>query len=73
MRVCVCHYFGIACMRLNAKDILFRTKCFYRYCFSLQPCINTSTVAGDGEDNDCDGWIDEETNNGIGLYTERNN
>ena len=32
-----------------------------------QPCSNTSTTAGDGEDNDCDGWIDEETDNGIGM------
>ena len=48
----------------------------HEYCFSVtyvtvpysiyQPCSNTSTTAGDGEDNDCDGWIDEETDNGIG-------
>jgi hypothetical protein len=26
-------------------------------------------VAGDIADNDCDGWIDEETDNGIGIST----
>ena len=29
------------------------------------PCTPTPTVAGDGIDNDCDGLIDEELNNGI--------
>jgi hypothetical protein len=27
----------------------------------------TTTIAGDIVDNDCDGLIDEETNNGIGM------
>lgn len=31
----------------------------------LKPCVPSATVAGDGEDNDCDGMIDEETDNGI--------
>ncbi len=26
----------------------------------LQPCVATTTVVGDGIDNDCDGLIDEE-------------
>lgn len=26
-------------------------------------------MAGDIVDNDCDGWIDEETDNGIGIST----
>lgn len=29
-------------------------------------------MAGDIVDNDCDGWIDEEENNGIGNVTTRN-
>ena len=29
--------------------------------------LHTSTTAVDVEDNDCDGWIDEETDNGIGT------
>lgn len=26
----------------------------------FQPCVKTTTVTGDGIDNDCDGLIDEE-------------
>ncbi|XP_052098830.1 thrombospondin-1-like [Mytilus californianus] len=33
--------------------------------FIIKPCSTTSTVAGDIVDNDCDGWLDEETDNGI--------
>ena len=33
-----------------------------------QVCVNSSTVAGDTIDNDCDSLIDEETLNGIGKH-----
>ena len=32
------------------------------------PCVITSTTANDILDNDCDGLIDEEIDNGIGKY-----
>jgi len=38
---------------------------YIRVFFHFQPCSPTSVLAGDGEDNDCDGMIDEETDNGI--------
>ena len=33
---------------------------------NFQVCVNSSTVAGDIVDNDCDDLIDEESLNGIG-------
>ena len=51
MYVHVCHFY----------DVIFI--CFNWY----QPCNETTTIAGDIVDNDCDGLIDEETNNGIGM------
>jgi hypothetical protein len=49
--MCVCHFYNVVFISFN----------WY------QPCNQTTTIAGDIVDNDCDGLIDEETNNGIGM------
>ena len=37
---------------------------------TLQPCIPSESVFGDGVDNDCDGDIDEELCTGANLHTD---
>ena len=57
------------------KDIFIKyrilynnNKCVFLYFFLLKPCSGTTTVPGDILDNDCDGLIDEELEDGIGQY-----
>ncbi|XP_063431053.1 uncharacterized protein LOC134713693 [Mytilus trossulus] len=49
----------------NAQTNSYAYACGFRLAQINAPCSATQTVAGDIVDNDCDGWIDEETANGI--------
>ena len=62
------------------KKILYGTDLIlFTYSYSIHQCTSSSTqaanipiypglVRGDGKDNDCDGKVDEERLNGIGMF-----
>lgn len=50
---------------MNFNDFIVSCNVWYVF-FCYQLCSIFVIVVGDIVDNDCDGWIDEEENNGIG-------
>ena len=72
-------------LNLKKKQILYGTDLIlFTYSYAIHQCIPTSTqaanipiypglVRGDGKDNDCDGKVDEERLNGIGMFQRKAN